>query len=88
MASAEGTLAKLIMSEPKEVPLLSGQIVPLKMSVTYISFSAHADYNQTADFLSTLSPENIILVHGEANEMGRMKAALQRKFELEKRDIL
>ena len=83
----EGTLAKLIMSEPKEVPLLSGQIVPLKMSVTYISFSAHADYNQTADFLSTLSPENIILVHGEANEMGRMKAALQRKFELEKRDI-
>ena len=37
----EGTLAKHILSEPKEVPLLSGQVVPLRMSVRYVSFSAH-----------------------------------------------
>ena len=83
----EGTLAKHILSEPKEVPLLSGQVVPLRMSVRYVSFSAHADYIQTADFLSTLQPPHVVLVHGEANEMGRLKGALQRKFEAERKDM-
>ena len=72
----EGTLAKHILTEPKEVQLLSGQVVPLRMSVQYISFSAHADYTQTSEFLSTLNPQKIILVHGESNEMLRMKSAL------------
>ncbi|KAH6555393.1 hypothetical protein KP509_1Z259500 [Ceratopteris richardii] len=45
-----------------------------------ISFSAHADFNQTNAFLSELRPPNIILVHGEANEMARLKAKLQTQF--------
>ena len=76
----EGTLAKTILNEPKEVTLMSGLVVPLNMSVTYISFSAHADCNQTSAFLNELRPPNIILVHGEANEMGRLKAKLQTQF--------
>mmetsp|Transcript_68090 Transcript_68090/g.215416 ORF Transcript_68090/g.215416 Transcript_68090/m.215416 type:complete len:543 (+) Transcript_68090:230-1858(+) len=83
----EGTLAKHILSEPKEVTLLSGEVVELKMRVYYISFSAHADYTQTSDFLSQLSPPNVVLVHGEATEMGRLKAALQHKFDSEGRTI-
>ncbi|WZN61983.1 subunit 3-I of mRNA cleavage and polyadenylation specificity factor [Chloropicon roscoffensis] len=83
----EGTLAKHVLTEPKEVQLLSGQVVPLKMSVHYISFSAHADYTQTSEFLSTLNPAKIVLVHGEATEMGRMKSALQRRFENEGKSI-
>ena len=83
----EGTLAKHVLTEPKEVQLLSGQVVPLKMSVHYISFSAHADYTQTSDFLSTLNPSKVVLVHGESTEMGRMKSALQRKFENEGKTI-
>ena len=76
----EGTLAKLIMNEPKEVTLLSGLVVPLNMRVHYISFSAHADFHQTSNFLQELRPPNIILVHGEANEMGRLKAKLITQF--------
>ncbi|CAM6129604.1 unnamed protein product [Calypogeia fissa] len=76
----EGTLAKTIMNEPKEVTLVSGLVVPLNMKVHYISFSAHADYTQTSAFLSELNPPNIILVHGESNEMGRLKAKLQTQF--------
>ena len=83
----EGTLAKHVLTEPKEVQLLSGQVVPLKMSVHYISFSAHADYTQTSEFLSTLNPAKVVLVHGEASEMGRMKSALQRRFENEGKSI-
>jgi len=79
----EGTLAKFILTEPKEVTLMSGLVVPLHMSVHYISFSAHADYTQTSDFLKLLKTPNIVLMHGEAQEMGRLKTSLQTKFENE-----
>ncbi|XP_004365619.2 CPSF3 protein [Capsaspora owczarzaki ATCC 30864] len=79
--SVEGTLAKSILSAPKEVPSLTGQKLPLRMSVTYVSFSAHADFAQTSEFIDALKPPHIVLVHGEATEMGRLKAALTRKYE-------
>ncbi|GMY05125.1 cleavage and polyadenylation specificity factor subunit 3-I-like isoform X2 [Fagus crenata] len=76
----EGTLAKTIMNEPKEVTLMNGLTAPLNMQVHYISFSAHADSAQTSAFLEELLPQNIILVHGEANEMGRLKQKLISQF--------
>ncbi|XP_057964140.1 cleavage and polyadenylation specificity factor subunit 3-I [Malania oleifera] len=76
----EGTLAKTIINEPKEVTLMNGLTAPLNMQVHYISFSAHADFAQTSTFLKDLMPPNIILVHGEANEMGRLKQKLISQF--------
>ncbi|XP_039122853.1 cleavage and polyadenylation specificity factor subunit 3-I [Dioscorea cayenensis subsp. rotundata] len=76
----EGTLAKTIITEPKEVTLMNGLTAPLNMQVHYISFSAHADFAQTSTFLKELMPPNIILVHGEANEMGRLKQKLITQF--------
>ncbi|CAB4298288.1 unnamed protein product [Prunus armeniaca] len=76
----EGTLAKTIINEPKEVTLMNGLSAPLNMQVHYISFSAHADSVQTTAFLEELRPPNIILVHGEANEMGRLKQKLMTQF--------
>ncbi|XP_044018977.1 cleavage and polyadenylation specificity factor 73-like [Aphidius gifuensis] len=77
----EGTLAKTILSEPKDIETLSGEKLPLKMSVHQISFSAHTDYQQTSEFIRILKPRHVVLVHGEAYEMGRLKAALQREYE-------
>ncbi|KAG9445437.1 hypothetical protein H6P81_016777 [Aristolochia fimbriata] len=76
----EGTLAKTIINEPKEVTLMNGLTAPLNMQVHYISFSAHADFAQTSAFLKELMPPNIILVHGEANEMGRLQQKLITQF--------
>ncbi|KAI3950699.1 hypothetical protein MKX01_030279 [Papaver californicum] len=76
----EGTLAKTIINEPKEVTLMNGLTAPLNMQVHYISFAAHADFAQTSAFLKELMPPNIILVHGEANEMGRLKQKLITQF--------
>ncbi|KMZ75797.1 Cleavage and polyadenylation specificity factor subunit 3-I [Zostera marina] len=84
----EGTLAKTIINEPKEVTLLNGLTAPLNIGVHYISFSAHADYSQTSTFLKTLKPPNIILVHGEANEMGRLKHKLTTQFTDNKTKIM
>nr|XP_034835236.1 cleavage and polyadenylation specificity factor 73 [Maniola hyperantus] len=75
----EGTLAKTILSEPEEITSMSGQKLPLRMSVDYISFSAHTDYQQTSEFINILKPPHVVLVHGEQNEMSRLKAALQRE---------
>ncbi|PIA64257.1 hypothetical protein AQUCO_00100026v1 [Aquilegia coerulea] len=76
----EGTLAKTILTTPKEVTLTNGLTAPLNMRVEYISFSAHADFAQTSAFLKELMPPNIILVHGEANQMGRLKERLVTQF--------
>ncbi|CAA7029655.1 unnamed protein product [Microthlaspi erraticum] len=76
----EGTLAKKIVNEPKEVTLMNGLTAPLNMQVHYVSFSAHADYAQTSTFLKELMPPNIVLVHGEANEMMRLKQKLLTEF--------
>lgn len=77
----EGTLAKHILSEPEEITTMTGQKLPLKMSVDYISFSAHTDYQQTSEFIRILKPPHIVLVHGEQNEMARLRAAIIREYE-------
>ena len=77
----EGTPAKLILNAPSEIISANGQKLPLNCSVDYVSFSAHTDYQQTSDFIRALKPSHIILVHGEQNEMMRLKVALIRQYE-------
>lgn len=56
----QGTLAKAILSEPDDITTMTGQKLPLKMSVDYISFSAHTDYQQTREFINILKPPHIV----------------------------
>uniref|UniRef100_A0A915EN74 Cleavage and polyadenylation specificity factor subunit 3 n=1 Tax=Ditylenchus dipsaci TaxID=166011 RepID=A0A915EN74_9BILA len=77
----EGTLAKHILSEPEEIVTISGQKLPMRLQVAYISFSAHTDYAQTSDFIKAMKPPHLVLVHGEMNEMNRLKAGIVRQYE-------
>jgi cleavage and polyadenylation specificity factor subunit 3 len=52
----------------------------MKLSVEYISFSAHADYSHTAEYIKMLQPPNIVLVHGDANEMKKLQNDLQSRY--------
>ncbi|KAJ3225686.1 Cleavage and polyadenylation specificity factor subunit 3 [Clydaea vesicula] len=76
----DGTLAKEILSEPKDFKGMSGARLPLNLSVEYISFSAHVDYQQNSQFIEEVAAPNLILVHGEANQMGRLRKALEDKY--------
>ncbi|OMJ94449.1 hypothetical protein SteCoe_2350 [Stentor coeruleus] len=76
----ENTLAKDLLSQPREITATDGSIKQLLMSVNYISFSAHADFAQTSNFIKQLKPSYVVLVHGDSNEMSRLKVALERKF--------
>ena len=73
-------MGKYVLSGPNEITSIAGQQIPLRMTVEYISFSAHVDFAQNAEFIDILRPPHLVLVHGEANEMGRLKAALNHKY--------
>uniref|UniRef100_A0A914CAF8 Cleavage and polyadenylation specificity factor subunit 3 n=1 Tax=Acrobeloides nanus TaxID=290746 RepID=A0A914CAF8_9BILA len=64
----EGTLAKHILSEPEEIVALNGQKLPMRLQ-------------QTSTFIRALKPPHLVLVHGEINEMNRLKAAIIRQYE-------
>jgi len=72
-----GTLARDILQDAKSVTTRTGAVLPIKCGVEAISFSAHADFPQTASFVAQLAPQHVILVHGETVEMGRLKRALE-----------
>mmetsp|Transcript_16116 Transcript_16116/g.62848 ORF Transcript_16116/g.62848 Transcript_16116/m.62848 type:complete len:687 (+) Transcript_16116:16-2076(+) len=77
----EGTLAKQIITMPDTIKSQDGKTLPLRMSVDYISFSAHCDFQQTRDFVDMLKPPHIVLVHGDSAEMNRLRAALVQRYE-------
>jgi len=78
--AVENTLAKEIMNAPKEVVTYDGRRQPLNALVDYVSFSAHVDFMQNRDFIDKVDPKHIVLVHGQKDEMGRLKGALMLKY--------
>ncbi|KAI5851085.1 beta-lactamase-like protein [Morchella snyderi] len=93
--SVEGTMAKQIMNEPTEIPAImtanrgggnrrgdgdgSQVMIPRRCSVEELSFAAHVDYGQNSGFIEEVGAKVVILVHGEHNNMGRLKSALLSK---------
>jgi cleavage and polyadenylation specificity factor subunit 3 len=78
----EGTLAKMLLNEsPSEITSMSGQKIKVNCTIEYISFSAHTDFKQTSQFVRSLKPAHIILVHGEQSEMQKLKDGLIRQYE-------
>lgn len=80
--SVEGTMAKQVLNEPADIPMLSNPEVriPRRMSVEELSFAAHVDFRENCEFIDLVGAPNIILVHGETTNMGRLKSALLSKY--------
>eukprot|EP00371_Babesia_bovis_P000681 XP_001609328.1 cleavage and polyadenylation specifity factor [Babesia bovis T2Bo] len=77
--TVKGTLADELRRDP-EVVNVGHKTIKRLCSVDQISFSAHADYHQTKEFIRRLSVPNVILVHGERNEMTRMRDKLSEEI--------
>lgn len=78
--SVEGTMARSILSDPDEIIGVNGQRIPRRLSVDYISFSAHVDYTQNSRFIDEVKAKHIVLVHGEMKNMSGLRAALQSRY--------
>ncbi|KZP17938.1 Metallo-hydrolase/oxidoreductase [Athelia psychrophila] len=85
--SIEGTLARDIMSEPDEVMSQKGVPIQRKISVDYISFSAHVDYSQNSEFIEAVKAQHVVLVHGEQTAMGRLRAAMTSRYKDRDEDV-
>ncbi|KAI8450440.1 beta-lactamase-like protein, partial [Phakopsora pachyrhizi] len=85
--SIEGTMAREMLKEPTEIIGMKGNKIPRRLDVHYISFSAHVDYTQNAAFIDQVMPTHLVLVHGELNNMTRLRNALKDKYLLKKSDI-
>merc|ERR1712072_1547326 len=79
--SVAGTLAYDLRSEPDKVTLADGKSLRVDCTVKFLSFGAHSDYTQTREFIEALKTPNVVLVHGEATEMGRLAKKLRDDFE-------
>ncbi|KAH8875529.1 Integrator complex subunit 11 [Schistosoma japonicum] len=58
------------------------QVLEVKMSVEYLSFSAHADARGIMQLISHCQPKHVMLVHGEAVKMDFLKSKIEQEFGL------
>ncbi len=55
-----GTLAANLKSEPTEITSQRGISLPVRMAINFVSFSAHADYTETSEFIEILKPPTVV----------------------------
>jgi len=67
-----GTVGSKILSGHKKIEFENG-VIDVKMSVQYMSFSAHADAKGIMQLIHYCQPKNVLLVHGEAVKMEFLK---------------
>eukprot|EP00002_Diphylleia_rotans_P040273 TRINITY_DN9504_c0_g1_i3.p1 TRINITY_DN9504_c0_g1~~TRINITY_DN9504_c0_g1_i3.p1 ORF type:complete len:456 (+),score=60.79 TRINITY_DN9504_c0_g1_i3:43-1410(+) len=72
--SVKGTLAYEITTvRPTKIKTSSGQEVMLRMKVEDVSFSAHADFDDTSNFVTVLRPPQIVGFH-HSNRSAEIKS--------------
>ncbi|VEN39741.1 unnamed protein product [Callosobruchus maculatus] len=79
----QGTVGHKILNGAKTVEFENRQIVEVKMSVEYMSFSAHADAKGIMQLIQHCEPRNVMLVHGEAAKIDFLKEKIQQEFNLQ-----
>ena len=77
ISSLSGTVGHKILNGTKRLELEKGQVTEVKMSVQYMSFSAHADAKGIMQLISWCEPRNVMLVHGEGEKMKFLKTKIK-----------
>lgn len=79
----QGTVGHKILNGAKKIEFENRQIVEVKMSVEYMSFSAHADAKGIMQLIQYCEPRNVMLVHGEAAKMEFLKDKIKQEFHID-----
>uniref|UniRef100_T1J0E4 Integrator complex subunit 11 n=1 Tax=Strigamia maritima TaxID=126957 RepID=T1J0E4_STRMM len=75
-----GTVGSKILNGAKRVECEGRQVIDVKMSVQYMSFSAHADAKGIMQLIRQCEPQNVVLVHGEDTKMDFLKQKITQEF--------
>ncbi|XP_065559431.1 integrator complex subunit 11-like isoform X2 [Artemia franciscana] len=72
----QGTVGAQVLGGAKKIEI-DRQTVEVKLSVEYMSFSAHADAKGIMQLIQYCQPKNVLLVHGEGKKMDFLKNQIQ-----------
>ncbi|XP_065674224.1 integrator complex subunit 11 isoform X2 [Hydra vulgaris] len=78
-----GTVGHKVLSGQKKIELDKKTTVDVKLSVQYLSFSAHADASGIMQLIRQCEPKNVMLVHGEGSKMEFLKSQINKEFSLD-----
>ncbi|XP_065583843.1 integrator complex subunit 11-like isoform X1 [Artemia franciscana] len=73
----QGTVGTQVLGGAKKIEIENRQTVEVKLSVEYMSFSAHADAKGIMQLIQYCQPKNVLLVHGEGKKMDFLKKQIQ-----------
>ncbi|KAI4467114.1 cleavage and polyadenylation specificity factor family member [Holotrichia oblita] len=79
----QGTVGHKILNGAKKVEFENRQVVEVKMSVEYMSFSAHADAKGIMQLIQYCEPKNVMLVHGEAVKIEFLKEKIKQELNID-----
>lgn len=57
-----------ILNEPEEIQSLKGNMIPRRLSVDYISFSAHVDYAQNSEFIEQVKAQHVVSIRNAPDQ--------------------
>ncbi|XP_048580506.1 integrator complex subunit 11 isoform X2 [Nematostella vectensis] len=77
-----GTVGHKVLAGQKKIELDKKNVIDVKLSVQYMSFSAHADAAGIMQLIRTAEPRNVILVHGEGGKMEFLKQKIEQEFRI------
>uniref|UniRef100_A0A1X7U0J0 Integrator complex subunit 11 n=1 Tax=Amphimedon queenslandica TaxID=400682 RepID=A0A1X7U0J0_AMPQE len=74
-----GTIGHKVLSGTKKIEI-DKKLVNIRLSVQYMSFSAHADAKGIMQLIQLAEPKNVLLVHGEAAKMEFLRQKINEEF--------
>nr|KAG5710070.1 hypothetical protein BaRGS_030146 [Batillaria attramentaria] len=75
-----GTVGHKILNGVRRLEFENKHTLDVRLSVQYMSFSAHADAKGIMQLITQCSPASVLLVHGEAAKMEFLKNKIQNEF--------
>lgn len=61
------------MNEPSDFTAMDGRKIPLRMSVDYISFSAHVDFTQNSKFIEEIRAPHVVSLYSIVKGWGSVR---------------
>ncbi|KAK3737869.1 hypothetical protein QZH41_019750, partial [Actinostola sp. cb2023] len=78
-----GTVGHKVLAGQKKIELDKKNVIDVKLSVQYMSFSAHADASGIMQLIRQAEPKNVVLVHGESGKMDFLRQKIMQEFHLQ-----
>ncbi|KRY91597.1 Integrator complex subunit 11 [Trichinella pseudospiralis] len=73
----QGTVGSKLIAGIRKLDLENGTTLDVKLSVEYMSFSAHADSKGIVQLIRNCDPRHVLFVHGEESKMEFLKQKVE-----------